>query len=125
MNKQEIEKLFSEEKYQDALKILLTMDKEYLMKVVCLYELEQYRELKSFFEDIVDKIDEDYYEILGYYILSLIKLDDFDKALDTLNEELSLPYIQSDYLEVLNALYDDVLAYKKAYLAENHHQDIS
>lgn len=125
MNNHDIDNLIKEEKYEEALKILLTQEKEYLKKVICLYESEKYRELKSFFEDIVDKIEEDYYEILGYYILSLIKLDDFDKALDTLNEELSLPYIQSDYLEVLNSLYDDVLGYKKAYLAEHHHHDLN
>ncbi|MDF9867184.1 tetratricopeptide (TPR) repeat protein [Bacilli bacterium PM5-3] len=116
---EEIKKLIVDEKYEDALKKLLVLEGQYLSKIQCLYELKKYNELVIFFEQIVDSIEDDYFEILGYYILSLIEQEEFDKALSILNEELSMPYIQDNYEEVLNNLYDDVVAKKQAYLIES------
>lgn len=115
----DIKKLIADEKYDDALKKLLLIEGEYLLKIQCLYELQKYTELVTFFEQVVDKIENNYFEILGFYILSLIELEEFDRALMTLNEELSMPYIQDNYEEVLNNLYDDVLAKKQAFLVES------
>lgn len=116
---EEIKKLIADEKYDEALKKLLLLEGEYLLKVQCLYELEKYLELTTFFEQVADKIEDNYFEILGFYVLALIELEEFDKALMILNEELSMPYIQDNYEEVLNNLYDDVLARKQAYLIES------
>ena len=115
----EIKQLIAAEKYDLALKKLLNEEGEYLLKVQCLYELEKHEELVVFFEQVAAKIETDYFETLGFYILALIKGNEFDKALNCLNEELSMPYIQDNYEEVLNNLYDDVLAQKQVYLVEN------
>lgn len=116
---EEIKQLIAEGEYESALKKLLLLDKEYLFKIQCLYELGKHQELIVFFEQIVDKIENDYFEILGFYILSLIELEEYDKSLSVLNEELSMPYIEADYQNVLNTLYDDVVAKKQAYLIES------
>ncbi|MDL2211499.1 hypothetical protein LJB88_01335 [Erysipelotrichaceae bacterium OttesenSCG-928-M19] len=121
---EEIYKLIDERKYDEALKKLLVLPDNYLLKAQCLYELERYNELVSFFEQINEMIENDYFEVLGYYILALIKLEDYDKALNMINDELAMPYVQEDYYEVLNNLYDDVLAQKQAFLVDNNAYDI-
>ncbi|WP_423364558.1 hypothetical protein [Mycoplasma sp. P36-A1] len=120
----EISKLITQEKYEEALKKLLIMDGNYLQKTQCLYEMKKYDELKSFFESISDKIEKEYYEILGFYILSLLELEEFDKALSVLNEELSMPYIESPYDVVLDNLYDDVIARKRLFLSDKGLENI-
>lgn len=121
MNNQnnKIDTLIKEEKYEEALKELLTLEGNYLKKTQCLYEMDKHNELVSFFEGISDKIENDYFEILGYYILSLLELEEFDKAISLLNEELSMPYIQEPYDSVLNQLYDDVVTRKALYLSQS------
>lgn len=114
----DIKALLSNHEYELALKKLLEEDGEFLLKIQCLYELEKNKELIAFFEQIADKIEQDYFEILGFYILALINLEEYDKALSILNEELSMPYIEAHYQEVLNNLYDDVVARKQAFLIE-------
>ncbi|MEG0284241.1 MAG: hypothetical protein RR543_05240 [Erysipelotrichales bacterium] len=113
-----IKDLMSDSKHDEALRLLLQTEKNYLLKVQCLYELNKYEQLNSFFEEVVDKIEEDYFEILGFYVLSLIETKRFDTALNILNEELSMPYIEMDYQEIINSLYDDVVAQKQIYLIE-------
>jgi len=120
----EMKELIVNEKYEEALKKLLLLDGEYLLKTQCLYELNRHSELVAFFEQVSDKIENDYFEILGFYILSLIELNEFDKALNILNEELSMPYIQDNFEIVLNTLYDDVLAKKQVYLLESGVYDV-
>lgn len=114
----EIKALIQEEDYELALKKLLLLDGEYLLKTQCLFELNKDEQLITFFEQIVDKIENDYFEILGYYILSLLNVEEYDRALTTLNEELSMPYIEDNYEQVLNNLYDEVVAQKQEYLIE-------
>lgn len=119
MNEQTIQKLMDEQKYDEALKLLLQEDKHYLLKVQCLYELGKYQELTDYFKEIKDQIETDYYEILGLYLLSLMELHEYDEALRLLNEELAMPYVESNYLEVMNSLYDEIVARKQIYLVEN------
>jgi tetratricopeptide (TPR) repeat protein len=119
MNEQTIQKLMDEQKYDEALKLLLQKDKHYLSKVQCLYELGKYQELTDYFKEIKDQIETDYYEILGLHLLSLMELHEYDEALRLLNEELAMPYVESDYLEVMNNLYDEIVARKQIYLVEN------
>lgn len=114
-----IKKLIDENEYENALRLLLEEEGHYLLKIQCLFEIEQFDQVIDYFDQIVSSIEEDYFEIFGYYILALLKNNEFEKALTALNDELSMPYIQNDYEEVLNNLYDDVLAQKQAYLVEN------
>jgi len=117
--------LIQEGKYEEALKLLLSREGHYLEKTQCLYEMGKYEENILFFEGIVDLIEEDYNEIFGYYILSLKEVHAYDKALDAINEELSMPYIQEPYYSTLNMLYESILQEKKAYLIENNLSTIS
>lgn len=119
MNKQMIQKLMDEQKYDEALKRLLQEDKHYLLKMQCLYELGKYQELTNYFKEIKDQIEDDYYEILGLHLLSLMELHEYDEALRLLNEELAMPYVETSYLEVMNNLYDEIVARKQIYLVEN------
>lgn len=119
MNEQIIHKLMIDEKYDEALKLLLQEDKHYLLKIQCLYELGKYQELTDYFKQVKDEIDTDYYEIIGLYLLSLMELHEYDEALSILNEELAMPYVESNYLQVMNNLYDEIVARKQIYLIEN------
>lgn len=114
-----IKGLINENKMEEALYSLLQLDGHELLKMQCLFELNRYDECKVFFEDKKDFIEGDYYELLGFYILSLIQLSEYDLALGILNEESSMPYIESPYQDVLNNLYNDVVAQKQLYFIEN------
>lgn len=117
---EEVKELIKNEKYHDALKILLLKEGYHLEKIQCLYELEKHDELLDFYNSIKKDIASDYYEILGFVINSLIIKENFDEALKILNEELSLPYIPDNYEYIINELYDDVIAMKRIYLSENN-----
>lgn len=117
----QVNKLIENENYQEALKILLQFEGHYIEKVQCLFELKKYDELISFYNSIKNSLEKDYYEVLGYVINTLIIKEDFDTALDLLNEELSMPYIPQNYEEIINNLYDDVISLKQLYLNENNH----
>lgn len=119
MNQEQVEKLMAEQKYAEALKLLLNEEKQYLLKIQCLYELKKYEELNNYFTEIKDHIEEDYYEILGMHILALMERHEYDEAIRLLNDELSMPYVESNYLEVMNDLYDEIVARKQTYLIEN------
>lgn len=118
-----ITELMYEKKYPEALKLLLEIEKEYFLKIQCLFEMEKYAEVVTFFNDIKDSIEDDYFEILGYYVLSCIETNNFDEALNILNDEMTVPYVQQDYLNVLNGLYDQVISQKQMYLIENNMYD--
>lgn len=115
-----INELIESENYQEALKLLLQLEGYYLEKIQCLFELEKYDELLSFYESIKNSLEDDYYEIFGYVINSLINKEEFDSALDLLNEELSMPYIPQNYEHIINDLYDDVVALKQVHLTKNN-----
>lgn len=119
MNQKQVLKLIDEQKYEEALKILLKEDKYYLLKIQCLYELKKYEDLNNYFNEIKDHIEEDYYEILGFHLLALMERHEYDEAINLLNEELAMPYVESDYLEVMNDLYDEIVAQKQMYLIEH------
>lgn len=119
----EILNLMSEEKYPEALKLLLEIEKEYFLKIQCLYEMKKYQEVVTFFNDIKDAIEDDYYEILGYFVLSSIEIHNYDEALNILNDELTVPYVEQHFLTILNGLYDEVISQKQMYLIENNMYD--
>jgi len=120
----EYTKLMEKGQYKEALKLLLEHENLYLEKITCLYEMKEYDKVISFFESIVDKLEQDYFEVLGFYILSLLEENQFDKALDVLNEELSMPYVQDNYQVLLDSLYDNVIERKKFFLAEQESTNI-
>ena len=54
-----------------------------------------------------------YYDVLSYYVSFLKENELFDEAIDTLVEELSMPYIPYQYESKLNEVYDELLLLKR------------
>ncbi|MDR3215246.1 MAG: hypothetical protein LBT75_03090 [Bacilli bacterium] len=96
--------------YQEALHLLLQMEGEYLYKFHCLFELEKYDEIIFLFDEKQKLIDHNYDEIIGYYILALIKLKRYSLAIDIINNELDKLNIDDikydNYRNLLVSIYD-------------------
>ena len=106
-----IDKLISEGKYEEALNLLKDKtDSENLYKrATCLYYLERYDELISFCDLYLENAGTHYYDLLLIEVDCLTKLNNIDKALDLLREELKMPWIPMEYQDKIEASYDSLL----------------
>lgn len=114
-----IEDLIAEGRFQDALDELVDIEDEQVryLRLVCLFGLERFEE--GYNESLRAKIlaKDTYYDVLCYYIGFLKETERYQDAVDTLVEELSMPYIPFQYESRLNDFYDQILLEKKEYYA--------
>ncbi|MGL4383464.1 MAG: tetratricopeptide repeat protein [Bacilli bacterium] len=119
---------FNEKDYEKALLLIQDVPEEVevnpiiiTLKMKCMYNLKQYEEVINEFNKNGDyfESDETFLEAYTYYINSLTMLEDFEYALDSLNEELALVYLDEEVISYLNDLYASVIEAKKVFLIEN------
>lgn len=111
-----IDKLLENEKYEDALKLLIKpkTEKEYYQKIVCLYSLNKLNEAKVECELALEMAEKMYYDIIALYVSILTSLDEDELAIKVLEEELEMPYIPYKYEVQFNASYDELLKKRMA-----------
>ena len=111
-----IDKLLENEKYEDALKLLIKpkTEKEYYQKIVCLYSLNKLNEAKVECELALEMAEKMYYDITALYVSILTSLDEDELAIKVLEEELEMPYIPYKYEVQFNASYDELLKKRMA-----------
>ena len=97
-----IDKLLENEKYEDALKLLIKpkTEKEYYQKIICLYSLNKLNEAKVECELALEMAEKMYYDITALYVSILTSLDEDDLAIKVLEEELEMPYIPYSRLPI-------------------------
>ena len=111
-----IDKLLENEKYEDALKLLIKpkTEKEYYQKIICLYSLNKLNEAKVECELALEMAEKMYYDIIALYVSILTSLDEDELAIKVLEEELEMPYIPYKYEVQFNASYDELLKKRMA-----------
>lgn len=111
-----IDKLLENEKYEDALKLLIKpkTEKEYYQKIICLYSLNKLNEAKVECELALEMAEKMYYDITALYVSILTSLDEDELAIKVLEEELEMPYIPYKYEVQFNASYDELLKKRMA-----------
>ena len=94
-----IDKLLENEKYEEALKLLVRpkTEKEYYQKIICLFSLNKLNEAKVECELALDMAEKMYYDITALYVSILTSLDEDELAIKVLEEELEMPYIPYKY----------------------------
>lgn len=124
-----IEELIEEGQYQVALSRLTDLDDEMTRyyRLVCLNALEEYQQCVK--EGAIAKVQANntYYEVTALYLNALKELEEYEKAIDILIEELSMPYIPQQYENLFNAAYDEIILLKQErnYQLENKSQILS
>ena len=111
-----IDKLLENEKYEEALKLLVRpkTEKEYYQKIICLFSLNKLNEAKVECELALDMAEKMYYDITALYVSILTSLDEDELAIKVLEEELEMPYIPYKYEVQFNASYDELLKKRMA-----------
>ena len=109
-----IENLIKEGKYEEALSLLKDKndEKSIYSRATCLYYLERYDELISFCDLYLENAGSHYYDLLLIEVDCLTKLNNIDKALDLLKEELRMPWIPMEYEDKIQSSYDALLKVK-------------
>lgn len=109
-----IEELLAQGQYQEALEYLDDQQDEQVRyyRLICLYGLGEFKQ--GLEEAKVAKMlaKDTYYDVLCYYISFLKENEMYQEAVDTLVEELSMPYIPYQYESKLNEAYDEILLLK-------------
>lgn len=110
-----IEELLAEGRYQEALESLEDREDEQVRyyRLICLYGLGLYKQGLDEAKAAKMMATETYYDVLSYYVSFLKENELFDEAIDTLVEELSMPYIPYQYESKLNEVYDELLLLKR------------
>ena len=110
-----IEDLIETGQYARALELLTDIQDETVryQRLVCLNGLENYEAVKR--EGLIAKAKaaSTYYEVLALYLNALKMTQEFEEAVNILIEELSMPYIPSQYETLFNMVYDDILFAKQ------------
>ena len=111
-----INKLLDNEKYEEALKLLVApkTEYEYYQKIVCLFSLKKLKEAKIECELALELAEKNYYDIIAIYVSILMELEEDDLAIKVLEEELEMPYIPYKYEIQFNASYDELLKKRMA-----------
>lgn len=119
-----IEEMIESGQYQEALAKLTDMSDERTRywRLVCLYALGEYT--RGLEEAKAAKLlaKDTYYDVLAYYVGFLKENEQYEQAIDTLVEELSMPYLPYAYEGTLNALYDEILLLKQEAYADYERQ---
>ena len=102
--------------YEAALRLIGNQkDEESLYKrVVCLQALDRKKEALEVAKEAIVKSSKRYYDILSLEIALMVDLELDDEALKILEEELSMPYIPSEYEEIYTSTYEVLKKKKKA-----------
>lgn len=110
-----IEEMIGLGQYKDALELLEDRDDEQVryLRLVCLFGLEEYQQGLEEAKAAKILATNTYYDVLAYYVGFLKECELFEEAIDTLVEELSMPYIPFEYESRLNDLYDEILLLKQ------------
>ena len=111
-----INKLLENEKYEEALKLLVApkTEYEYYQKIVCLFSLKRLKEAKVECELALELAEKNYYDIIAIYVSILMELEEDELAIKVLEEELEMPYIPYKYEVQFNASYDELLKKRMA-----------
>ena len=90
-----IEEMLAEGRYQEALESLEDRDDEQVRyyRLICLYGLGEYKQGLEEAKAAKMMASETYYDVLCYYVSFLKENELYEEAVNTLVEELSMPYI--------------------------------
>src|SRR5690625_118339 len=84
-----------EKKFEDALEKLdnlLSYDVKnhdiYTGKLICLMELERYKEAQELCESLIEEKDSHYYQYIHIYLTLLFQTDQYDTLIDVVSVEL-------------------------------------
>ena len=110
-----IEDLLAEGRYQEALESLEDREDEQVRyyRLICLYGLGLYKEGLEEAKAAKMLASDTYYDVLCYYVSFLKENELYEDAINTLVEELSMPYIPYQYESKLNESYDELLLLKR------------
>ena len=115
--------LIDQGRYAEALRILLKMDGQYLYKFYCLFELEKYDEIVFLYNEKKNYLHDDQDDIIGYYIIALMKIKDYATAIDCVNAELDMLSLDDPrylyYKDILINLYNMVAQDNKQAVKSN------
>ncbi len=109
-----INEYINNREYGEALKLLTDMEDENvrLQRLVCLIGLADYQQALKEVMLAKVKAEQSYYEVVGMYLTILKELERYDEAIDMVIEELSMPYVPSNYEMMYNEVYDQLLIAK-------------
>ncbi len=113
--------------YREALEFLEDRDDENVryLRLVCLFGLGEFQAGLEEAKAAKMLASQSYYDVLSYYIGFLKECELYEEAVNTLVEELSMPYIPYEYESRLNDLYDEILLLKQeANVVYEHKQRI-
>ena len=110
-----IEEYLANGKYREALEQLEDRTDENVRyyRLVCLYGMQEFQRAKVEAELAMDLAGDTYYDVVSIYVTILKELQEFDKAIDILVKELSMPYIPYQYETLFNEAYDNLLLEKQ------------
>lgn len=114
-----IEEMIAQGRYQEALDSLDDLDDEQVRyyRLMCLYGLGQYENGLREATSAKIQAKDTYYDVLCYYLYFLKECEQYETAIQTLVEELSMPYIPYEYESKLNEVYDEILLEKREAMA--------
>jgi len=103
-----IELLLEKGDYEAVLKIIGDNkdEKSLYQKIICLQGLGRNKEALEVAKEAIVKSSKLYYDILSLEIALLVDLEEDEEALAILDQELSMPYIPSEYEEVYTSTYE-------------------
>ncbi|MDR1782261.1 MAG: hypothetical protein LBR40_04595 [Bacilli bacterium] len=119
----DIIKLIDEANYEEALHRLLKMEGQYLYKFYCLFELKKFDEIVFLYNEKKNHFKDNRDEIMGYYIIALMKSKNYFTAIDVVNQELDLLSLEDSkydyYKNILLTLYNLVASENKHAIKHN------
>ncbi len=122
-----VEEMIGLGQYREALEFLEDRDDENVryLRLVCLFGLGEFQAGLEEAKAAKMLASQSYYDVLSYYIGFLKECELYEEAVNTLVEELSMPYIPYEYESRLNDLYDEILLLKQeANVVYEHKQRI-
>ncbi|GGN58173.1 MULTISPECIES: tetratricopeptide repeat protein [Oceanobacillus] len=101
-----------EKKFEDALEKLdnlLSYDVKnhdiYTGKLICLMELERYKEAQELCESLIEEKDSHYYQYIHIYLTLLFQTDQYDTLIDVVSVELESGNVPNHLQEPFKQLY--------------------
>ncbi len=110
-----IEQLIKEKNYEAALAELKNQSGELacFQRATCYLNLSENEKAIEEVDKIIQSSEKYYYDLLSIKIAALVAIEEDDKAIEILEEELSMPYIPYKYDEYFNNTYTDLLKKRK------------
>lgn len=101
--------------YREALESLDDREDEQVRyyRLICLYGLGEYKQGLEEAKAAKLLATDTYYDVLSYYVSFLKENELYEEAINTLIEELSMPYIPYQYESKLNEVYDELILLKR------------